>query len=232
MNGRIVGSVRIAASNDGGVLEIVSWMNGRATRASAPNVVERDEHPRLYLGRRRDLGGGVAERLDEAPELSGWVGEDARATGWRRSRAGCELADRLVERGPRAAIAFPNSTRLRWIASRVGSSNVPSTWSISTGSGRRGLSGIVAPSGIPSLEVPWLISRYLSPSAERERTITVESSGSSRTSSSSFRSSREGGSVLVLDRDDVLDQPHSDAADSTSLLGRSAFAFGTWAEMR
>ncbi len=79
--------------------------------------------------------------------------------------------------GPRAAIAFPNSTRLRWIASRVGSSNMFSTWSSSTGSGLARFSGSTVPSGIPSDERPWSISRYLSPSAERERTITVESGG-------------------------------------------------------
>ena len=79
---------------------------------------------------------------------------------------------------PRPARAFPNSVRLAWIAARVGSSKVLKTWSISTGSGVAALSGIVEPGSKPSSESPRWISRYLRPSAERERTITVESTGS------------------------------------------------------
>ena len=60
-----------------------------------------------------------------------------------------------------------------------------------------------------------LISRYLSPSAERERTITVESTGSGSTFLSSFRSTLRvnGAGLRVLDRLDRLDEADPDAAD-------------------
>ena len=83
---------------------------------------------------------------------------------------------------PRPASALPNSVRLTWIAARVGSSKVLKTWSISTGSGLAALSGIVAPASKPCSEVPRWSSRYLRPRAERERTVTVESTGSGSTS--------------------------------------------------
>ncbi len=233
MNGRIVGSVRIAASNDGGVLEIVSWMNGRATRARAPKVVSSATNIRACTSATGATSAAVSRSA--STRRPSWVSGSARmrATGWRRSRAGASLPIASLSAGPRAASAFPNSTRLRWIASRVGSSNVLSTWSNSTGSGRARLSGIVAPSGIPSLESPWLISRYLSPRAERERTITVESWGSSRTSSSSLRSSRadvDPSSCWTGTTSST--RPTLTPPIRTSLLGTSAFAFGTSAEIR
>ena len=52
------------------------------------------------------------------------------------------------------------------------------TWSISTGSGRAAVSGMVAPAANPRFELPRLICRYFRPSADRARTTTVESSGS------------------------------------------------------
>jgi hypothetical protein len=66
-------------------------------------------------------------------------------------------------------------------AARVLSSNMLSTWSISTGSGRALRNGIVAPSSKPSLEVPFVIWTYFRPSADRGRMITVESTGSGLT---------------------------------------------------
>ncbi len=89
--------------------------------------------------------------------------------------------------GPRPASALPNSVSWACIASRVGSSKVLNSSSISTGSGVAALSGITAPSAKPSSDVPRVICRYLRPSAERERMITLESTGNGSTDSSSFR---------------------------------------------
>ena len=50
-------------------------------------------------------------------------------------------------------------------------------------------SGIVPPSGKPCSESPRVISMYFSPSADRGRTMIVESTGSGLIRVSSFRSS-------------------------------------------
>ncbi len=71
------------------------------------------------------------------------------------------------------------------IATRVGSENMLKKSSISTGRVAERASGIVASSGKPRAERPEVISTYLSPSAERGRISSVESSGSGSTSGSS-----------------------------------------------
>jgi hypothetical protein len=60
-------------------------------------------------------------------------------------------------------------------------SNVLKTSSNSTGCGVACAFGIVAPGLKPCSDSPGVISTYLSPSAERDRTISVESDGSSST---------------------------------------------------
>ena len=130
--------------------------------------------------------------------------------------------------GPRPASALPNSNRFSWIARRVGSSKVLSTSSISTGSGWAALQRDHRALRIALVEVPRSISRYLRPSAERARTITVESSGSGSTSASSFRSSCAALSCRRRrHRLDRLDLADADAADrGPRCRGTSWAAFG------
>jgi hypothetical protein len=72
------------------------------------------------------------------------------------------------------------------IATRVGSENMLKKSSISTGRvAAERASGIVAFSAKPRAERPVVISTYFSPSAERGRISSVESSGSGSTSGSS-----------------------------------------------
>ena len=90
---------------------------------------------------------------------------------------------------PRPANASPNPRRFVLIASRVGSSNMFTNSSNSTGCGSAAASGSVAPSVKPSRERPRVISTYFRPSAERVRMRTFESSGSGLTWRSSLRAS-------------------------------------------
>ena len=91
----------------GGPSEIVSWMNGRATaRQRGERGVQVHEQRRLLLGHRRHLGGGAAERPEEAGELRLRVGQVARhrlEVAQQRPNA----VDRLVEvlPAPRQAAA-------------------------------------------------------------------------------------------------------------------------------
>src|SRR3954462_15729008 len=82
--GRICGSASWATSNVGGVFEMVSWMNGRATLARGPDGaghageraerrVQRDEHVGLRLGHGSHLGRRVRQRGHE-PAQSGLRG--------------------------------------------------------------------------------------------------------------------------------------------------------------
>ena len=112
--------------------------------------------------------------------------ERFRITGTRLTSSGLSSSTARLMSGPRPAKALPNSVRLLCDAARVLSSKVPMTWSISTGSGRALRSGTVAPSSKPRLEVPLEISTYLSPSADRGRMSTVESTGSGLTVVSSL----------------------------------------------
>ena len=77
------------------------------------------------------------------------------------------------------------------------------------------VSGIVLPSGQPRLEVPLVSSTYFRPSAERGRTMTVESIGSGLTVVSSFRpSSRGDRAVAVADGVDRVDDADARAAEA------------------
>ena len=107
-------------------------------------------------------------------------------TGSRLISSGLSSSIARLTSGPRPAKALPNSVRLLCEAARVFASNVLRTSSSSTGCGRALRSGIVAPSWKPSLDVPFVISTYLRPSAERGRMSTVESTGSGLTVVSSL----------------------------------------------
>ena len=90
---------------------------------------------------------------------------------------------------------------------------------------------MVAPAGYPSSELPGVISRYLSPSVERLRISTVESTGSGSTSwlssMSSFATVRPSSSrtgVIAFTR------PTRMPPIRTSLLATRELASGTRAE--
>ena len=78
------------------------------------------------------------------------------------------------------------------------------------------------------------ISRYLSPSAERDRTITVESLGSGSALLSSFRSTlaltAPVGGFWTGSTDST--KPTRTPPIRTSLPGTRVSAFGTWTETR
>ena len=167
-------------------------MNGRATLGErAEGGVERDEQLRLRLGDRRDLGGGRRERVDE-PLEAGAAGRRGCASPARAARAPPgRLAERRVERraaaGERVAELEQVLPGSRPASARRRCSG-PRRSRPARASRRR--AAAPRPAGSPRSKSPWSISRYLRPSAERARTITVESTGSGSTSLSSFRSSR------------------------------------------
>jgi hypothetical protein len=107
-------------------------------------------------------------------------------TGTRLTSSGLSSSMARLRSAPRPAKPLPNSVRLLCDAARVLSSKVLRNSSISTGCGVALRSGTVAPSSKPVLEVPFVISTYLSPSAERGRMSTVESTGSGLTVVSSL----------------------------------------------
>jgi len=116
------------------------------------------------------------------------------------------------------------------------------TWSISTGSGRAEVTGIVAPGLKPWLELPRSISRYLRPSAERVRTTRVEFSGSGSMSwlSSMFTlatcvvhwrvGSLGQGALSTVSGSIDLICPTRMPPIRTSLPGTRVSALGSWAE--
>ncbi len=120
----------------------------------------------------------------------------------------------LLSCGPRPARPLPKPARLRWIALRVFSSNMSKNWSMSTGSGRAALTGIVSPAAKPSFESPGTICRYLRPSGDLGRMIIVEFTGSGSTFLSRLRL-EFGGDLAVagLHRHHRLDHADAGAAD-------------------
>ena len=176
--GRIVGSVAIAVSSAAGDFEIDSWMKGRETRASAAKVVSRSAKSWPWISATGATSAAVADSEETKLERPVFGSARFRITGVRTSTRGLSWPIAAFRSTPRPARALPNSSRLAWIAVRVGLSNMLKTWSISTGSGRAALSGIVEPALKPWLESPRLIWRYFRPSADLERTTIVESSGS------------------------------------------------------
>ena len=163
-------------------------MNGRATPASAPNVVSMATNRFACVSATGATSAAVASRAWKNRPSSVLGEPRLRITGCRWESSGRSSPIPWFRSMPLPATALPNSSRLCWIATRVGVSNMFSTWSNSTGDGWACESGRVAPSAKPWVEWPLWISRYLRPSAERVRTMTLESVGSGLTLASSFRS--------------------------------------------
>ena len=159
--------------------------------------------------------------------------EIVRITRSRRGSSGSSAPIASFRSGPRPARALPNSSRFFLTASRVGSSKVLNTSSISTGSGRAARSGISAPSTKVSSEVPRTIWTYLRPSAERARMMIVESSGSPSTDLSSFSESAAVVEPFPWEIGLISSTtPTRTPPIRTSLPGTSASALGTWAVRR
>ena len=134
--------------------------------------------------------------------------------GWLFSTSMRRATKALLSCGPRPARALPKPARPRWIDFLVFSSNMSKNWSMSTGSGRAALTGIVSPAAKPSLESPGTICRYLRPSGDFGRMIIVELSGSGSTFLSRLRlSSAATCAVAGLHRHHRLDHADAGAAD-------------------
>ena len=105
MKGRWRGNSRIATASVGGDSTIASWMNGRATLASAMKVVSRFTNSEACCSDDGgDLGGCVAKLLEEAVDARagrGQVGRHRLEVPEQRP----ERLDRRVERGAAAGKA-------------------------------------------------------------------------------------------------------------------------------
>ena len=217
---RMRGRVLIAVSSVGGPSEIDSWMNGLATSARAVNVVSSEPNIAAWTSATGATSAAVAPSVSMNRARPVRDELRLRVTGCSTSSTPGRRPSAELRLGPRPASASPNSRRFSCAAARVGSSKVLSTVSSSTGFGVAAVSGIVLPSSKPLSDLPMLISRYLSPSAERERTARVESTGIGSTSLSSFRSRRA--LVLPLPSDwGSIDStiPDADAADPDLVAG-------------
>ena len=103
-NGRWIGNSRMASSSLGGPSQIVSWMYGRATEASAVNVVSRFTNSDACTSPDRGgLAGGVAELLEEAAQPRVAATPGCFATGWRSSSSGTSAAIAVLMSRPRPA---------------------------------------------------------------------------------------------------------------------------------
>ena len=103
-----------------------------------------------------------------------------------------------------------------------------STSSISTGAGVACLSGTVDPAWYPAPDEPGVSSTYLSPSADLERTMNVESTGNGSRSVSSCRSSRADGSPSSLGTGVIVfTTPTREPPMRTSLPFTRLAAFGS-----
>ena len=143
----IRGEVWIRVSNVGGVSVMVSWMNGLATDANAPNVVSRTTNMWAWVwatGATSAAAFPASRKKRASPVL---LEARFRATGSRRRSSGRSCPIAALIWGPRPARTAPNSTRFWRTALLVGPLNMPRTWSYSTGCGLAALSGSVDPSG-------------------------------------------------------------------------------------
>jgi len=226
------GSVAIVVSSVGGPLEIVSWMKGRATLASAEKVASRATNWCACCAATGATSEAVASSaLKKRPRP---VEGEARLpkTGWAVCSSGRSSAIAALIVGPRPASAVPSSSWLRWIASRTGRWNMFSTWSMSTVGGCAAFSGRVAPCGRVWLALPGTTCRYLRPSADLERTVTRVSAGSGSTLLSSFRLTLAVAtpSACCTGSTDCT-VPTRIPPTRTSLPLTSELASGTWTEM-
>ena len=100
-----------------------------------------------------------------------------RSTGVALMTSGRSVAIVLFSPSPRPARPSPKLIVFCWIAVLVFWSNMLNSWLMSTGS-RVCETGIVAPAFSVCEEVPFSSSRYFSPTAETDCTITFVSAGS------------------------------------------------------
>ncbi len=227
-NGRSAGRSALTASSVGGPLEIVSWMNGRETRAKAAKVRSRATNMLACVSA---TGATVAESSSSARQNSPnpVLGETRlRSTGWPCSSAWRIEPKAALSCGPRPPKALPNPAWLRLIASRVLSSNMSKNWSMSTGSGRAAESGIVSPAARPREELPGMICRYLRPRGDLGRMMIVESTGIFSALLSRWRSSSAATPPLPICTGlTELTTPIREPPIRTSLPLTSASALGT-----
>ena len=85
---RIRGAVRISVSSVGGVSEIVSWMNGRATAAKAPKVVSRATNIWAWVSATGATSAAVSASARKNAPRPVFGEARLRATGSRRSSSG------------------------------------------------------------------------------------------------------------------------------------------------
>ena len=172
------------ASSAGLPPSIESWMYGRATSRSAAIVASRLRNSDACVSA---AGATIAAASESSVTSvpSPVSGADRFCiTGMTSRSSGRKAPIAVLIDSPRPANVVPKPSRLACEAARVSSSNMFRNSSSSTGS-LACVSAIVSPSWKPSDDLPRVISTYLRPSAERGRTISVESRGSGPASLSS-----------------------------------------------
>ena len=143
--GRCSGNSRVATSSVGGDSEIVCWMKGRATLASAVKVTSMFVNSDACSSATGDTSPAAAPSdLKKRPRCVRGLARFA-ATGCRSSSSGRKSSIAMFSAGPRPARPLPrpcSELRPPW---RVRSSNMLKTSSSSTSFGRALTIGIVAP---------------------------------------------------------------------------------------
>ena len=215
-NGRCFGNSSIAVCSAAGERAIDSWMNGRATLASAVKVVSRLTNSCAWVSA---TGATSAAASPSAwNSRASWVSGSARlrATGSRYTSSGRRSTIASLMSSPRPASAVPNASRVRCDPRLVFESKTLNTSSISTGSGCACAAGMVAPASNPSSDSPGSSSMYFSPSAERGRMIIVESTGKRVDLLLELHLDDRRGRLVALPRDrcDLGDRAHALAADA------------------
>jgi hypothetical protein len=157
-----------------------------------------------------------------------------RITGSSRRSSGTSSSIVRLIAGPRPASALPKPCSAARALTRVSSSKMAVKSSISPALTRALRSGIVAPARKLRRVEPGVSSTYLSPSAERDLTLTAVSAASGSIVLSSFRKSRatersSPSTILlalrILSTTPTRTPPARTSLPSTSLpaLGSSAF---------
>ena len=212
----------------GGPSEIVSWMYGSATSASALNVVSRFAYICPWVSATGATAAALWARPFQKPWRSVFALARLRMTGVRLSSSG--LRSRIVKfrSAPREAKPAPKFVRLPWIARRVRSGNMSKNSSSSTGWGSAWRSGIVEFAARSCVDVPRVSWTYFRPSADRGRIFTRVSAGSGLTTVSSFRHSTAMTSPLGCVCGSMQETvPTRVPPTRTSLPFTSPAAFGT-----
>ena len=167
-----------------GALEIVSC-SARLSREIAANVSAIVVNRRAFVFDTGATTRAASSSSEKKPWMSVFGSARFAMTEVRRSSSSGSRPIASLRSAPRPLRASPKPTRLSPAAWRVGASNIPSTWSSSTGM-RVWRCGSVAPSASVRRETPRSSSTYFRPSAERGRTVTCESAGTAPSLRSSF----------------------------------------------